>query len=80
MRKQMLAHIFGVLAIAVVGGIAGGCSTPVGSDAERTPANVARATASAAARPDPTVTDGAGDATAASDTVGRGGGFIGSGH
>jgi hypothetical protein len=81
MRKQMLAHIFGVLSIGVVGGIAGGCSTPVGSDADRMPANVSPAAESSGARADTTVIGGAGDSTAAGDTVvARGGGFIGSGH
>jgi hypothetical protein len=80
MRKQMRFHIFGVLVFSVFGGLLGGCSTPVGLDAERTPANGVHAAESAAARPDTTLTEGAGGATVASDTVGRGGGFIGSGH
>lgn len=80
MRKQLRGQLLGVLAIVGFGTFAGGCTNPGGPDAEREPVHSASAVASPLPRPDTTVNADAGGTTEAGDTVGRGGGFIGSGH
>lgn len=81
MRKPMRVHIFRALGRLFLIGFAGACTTPVAPEPARTPTSAARAPQSTAAGPDTTVLRAGGSgATVASDTAGRGGGFIGSGH
>jgi hypothetical protein len=81
MRKPMRAHIFRAIGCLSLIGFAGACTTPVAPEAARTPPSGTRAAQSTATGPDTTVpAPGDSGATVASDTVGRGGGFVGSGH
>lgn len=79
MRKPMRAHIFRAIVCVSLIGFAGACTTPVGPESARTSPTGARATQSEAAT---TTVQAAGESggTVASDSVGRGAGFIGSGH
>jgi hypothetical protein len=80
MRNPMRAHIFRAIGCLSLVGFGAACTTPVAPEAHRTASSDARAAHSTATRPDTTVLEQGGDATAEGDTVGRGGGFIGSGH
>ena len=82
MRKPMQAHVFRAIVCLSLIGFAGACTAPVAPESARAPTIDARADQSTAPRPNSTAsgTTEESDATVASDTVGRGGGFIGSGH
>jgi hypothetical protein len=78
-RKPKRAYIFGAISCVFLIAFGGACTTPVAPEVHRTPLSGTRAAHSTATHPDTTGLQ-EGGTVAASDTVGRGGGFIGSGH